>query len=138
MTSPQTIDRPTSPEPTSKPKVAVVYTNPQTVLADIKRAMELADYTSALPSGLDTLLKINISWQHYYPACSTTPWQLDGVIGALKDAGYDKLIPTHNGTVVVDPHEGALNNKHQAVESKHSLEPVFLEDVPWIDGRTSF
>ena len=95
--------------------------------------MELADYTSALPSDLETLLKINISWQHYYPACSTTPWQLDGVIGALKQAGYDKLIPTHNGTVVVDPHEGAENNKHQVVEKKHNLDPIFLEDVPWIE-----
>ena len=133
MTSPQTIDRKQSPEPAAKPKVAVVQTSPQTVLADVKRAMELADYTSVLPSDLETLLKINISWQHYYPACSTTPWQLDGVIGALKQAGYDKLIPTHNGTVVVDPHEGAENNKHQVVEKKHNLDPIFLEDVPWIE-----
>ena len=133
MTSPQTIDRKLSPEPAAKPKVAVVQTSPQTVLADVKRAMELADYTSVLPNDLETLLKINISWQHYYPACSTTPWQLDGVIGALKQAGYDKLVPTHNGTVVVDPHEGAENNKHQVVEKKHNLDPIFLEDVPWIE-----
>ena len=91
----------------AKPKVAVVYTSPVTVIDDIGRAMRLAEYESFLPKDVATLLKINISWQHYYPACSTSPWQLDGVITALKDDGYSDLIPAHNGTVVVDPVEGA-------------------------------
>ena len=113
--------------------MAVVYTSPETVLDDIRRAMDLAGVQSALPSGVETLLKINISWQHYYPACSSTPWQLDGVIRALRDAGYDRLTPVHNGTVVVDPREGAVNNKHEAVTERHGLESVFLEDVEWVD-----
>ena len=121
----------------AKPKVAVVYTSPETVIDDIGRAMRLADYQSHLPGDLATLLKINISWQHYYPACSTSPWQLDGVIHALKDDGYSDLIPAHNGTVVVDPVEGALKNKHEAVEQKHGLESVFLDFPPakWVDFK---
>ena len=117
----------------ARPTVAVVYTRPETVLEDIERAMELAGFTAALPQDVQTLLKINISWQHYYPACSTSPWQLDGVIRALKSAGYDDLVPIHNGTVVVDPKEGALNNKHEAVTERHGLESVFLEDARWVD-----
>ena len=119
------------------PKVAVVYTTPQTVLDDVGRAMRLADYMSFLPRDAATLLKINISWQHYYPACSTTPWQLDGVIRTLKEDGYDELVPTHNGTVVVDPREGAVNNKHEAVERKHGLQSVFLDYPPveWVPYR---
>ena len=116
-----------------RPKVAVVYTSPETVLRDIARAMRLADYQSFLPADLATLLKINISWQHYYPACSTTPWQLEGVIEALKDDGYGELIPTHNGTVVVDAREGRVNNKHEVVEDRHGLEAVHLESEEWID-----
>ena len=116
-----------------KPTVAVVYTRPETVLDDIQHAMELAGVSSVLPAGIETLLKINISWQHYYPACSSTPWQLDGVIRALKNAGYDRLTPVHNGTVVVDPREGAVNNKHEVVTESHGLESVFLEDVEWVD-----
>ena len=116
-----------------KPTVAVVYTRPETVLDDIQHAMELAGVRSALPTGIETLLKINISWQHYYPACSSTPWQLDGVIRALRNAGYDRLTPVHNGTVVVDPREGAVNNKHEIVTESHGLESVFLEDVEWVD-----
>ena len=69
----------------------------------------------------------------YYPACSTAPWQLDGVIRALKSAGYEGLTPVHNGTVVVDPREGAVNNKHESVTDRHELESVYLEDARWVD-----
>ena len=93
--------------------------------------MHLADYQAYLPQATETLLKINISWQHYYPACSTTPWQLDGVIRTLKADGYDRLVPTHNGTVVVDAREGEANNKHAAVQRMHGLEPMYLESVKW-------
>ena len=116
----------------TRPKVAVVYTTPETVLDDIARAMNLAEHQTFLPKDVATLLKINISWQHYYPACSTTPWQLEGVIKSLKSTGYDELIPTHNGTVVVDAREGELNNKHLAVQEKYGLEEVHLESVDWV------
>ena len=122
------------PTPT-RPTVAVVYATPETVLDDTARAMRLAGYTDHLPSGPETLLKVNISWQHYYPACSTTPWQLEGVVRALQAAGYDRLIPTHNGTVVVDAREGAVNNKHTVVEAKYGLDSVYLEDARWIDFK---
>ena len=118
----------------TKSKVAVVRTSPETVLDDVANAMRLADYDQTLVKTAATLLKINISWQHYYPACSTTPWQLDGVIRALKDDGYADLIPAHNGTVVVDPHEGAANNRHTAVERKHGLDSIYLDYPPikWV------
>ncbi len=119
----------------TRPTVAVVYATPDTVLDDTARAMRLAGYTDHLPSGPETLLKINISWQHYYPACSTTPWQLEGVVRALQAAGYDRLTPTHNGTVVVDAREGAVNNKHTVVEAKYGLDSVYLEDARWIDFK---
>ena len=117
-----------------RPKVAVVRTRPETVLSDIGRAMRLAEYGSFLSPDAETLLKINISWQHYYPACSTTPWQMEGVIQTLREDGYDGLIPAHNGTVVVDPHEGAHNNRHSVVERRCGLSPVFLDEPPtrWV------
>ena len=116
--------------PSSNPKVAIVYTKPKTVLQDISELMHLADYQSFLPKFSSTLLKNNISWQHYKPACSTTPWQLEGVIKTLLDNGYKDLIPAHNGTVVVDPVMGAINNKHTPVEQKYGLKIVFLDFKP--------
>lgn len=113
-------------------KVAVVKTSPETVLGDIKAAMQLAEYKDYLEPSLDVILKINTSWQHYYPACSTSPWQLDGVITALKGDGFNNIIPAHNGTVVVDSREGELNNKHKSVQEMHNLKSVHLEDMKWI------
>ena len=104
-----------------KPKVAVVFSSPATVQDDIARAMHLADYQSHLAPKLDTLLKVNISWQYYYPACSTTPWQLEGVINTLLKDGYESLIAAHNGTVVVDSFEGEENNKQKVVQDKYGI-----------------
>ena len=130
----------TNPDPHSRvvnsrdvaPTVAVIKTNPATVVADVGSAMRLAGYKSQLAPDAATLLKINISWQHYYPACSTSPWQLEGVIKTLNEDGFEDLIPTHNGTVVVDAREGEVNNKHDVVVRRHGLESVHLEDVEWV------
>ena len=61
-------------------KVAILRTTPETVLEDYARLMELAGFQEVLPRDKETILKINISWQTWYPACSTAPWQLEGVI----------------------------------------------------------
>jgi len=106
--------------------VAVVKTTPETVLDDYKRVMELAGFKAALPKDKETLLKINISWQTWYPACSTAPWQLEGVIKTLQDAGYENLIGAHNDTVVVDAYVGEHNNKHKYVVDKYGVRNAHL------------
>ncbi|MDA1096863.1 MAG: DUF362 domain-containing protein, partial [Chloroflexi bacterium] len=113
-------------------RVAVVATTPATVLDDVGTAMRLAGLRDALDPNASTLLKINVSWQLWYPAVSTTPWQLDGVIQTLKDEGYPDLIACHNGTVVVDAKLGEINNKHLPVVEKHGIRNVHLEDEQWI------
>ena len=114
--------------------VAVVATTPETVFADTERAMVLADVGRHLNPELETLLKINISWQHWYPGCSTSPWQLEGVIRALRNLGHQKLTGAHNGTVVVDSFEGEEKNKHKAVQEKMNLPVVHLDTPPnrWV------
>ncbi len=118
----------------SRSKVAVLKTTPESAVEDYGKLMRLADFETALPKDKDTILKINISWHYYFPACSTTPWQLDGVTKALKDAGYKNLIPAQNRTVVVDPKLGAKNNHLDTVIEKHDLEFMYLyeEGVNWI------
>ena len=44
--------------------VSVVATRPETVVSDIHRAMVLAGLKDHLSPAVETLLKINISWQH--------------------------------------------------------------------------
>jgi intein/homing endonuclease/uncharacterized protein (DUF362 family) len=107
-------------------RVAVLRTRPETVLEDYARLMELAGFREALPPDKETILKVNISWQTWYPACSTTPWQLEGVIRALLAAGYRDLIAAQNNTVVVDAYVGERNNKHLYVVQKYGLRNVHL------------
>ncbi|MEN6372050.1 MAG: DUF362 domain-containing protein [Armatimonadota bacterium] len=118
----------------ARSKVAVLKTSPETVVEDYGRLMKMADFEDHLPKDKDTILKINISWHYYYPACSTTPWQFDGITKALRDAGYGKLIPAQNRTVVVDPKVGAKNNHLESVIEKHGLEFVYLyeDGSEWI------
>jgi uncharacterized protein (DUF362 family) len=121
--------------PSAGAKVAVIRTSPETVLTDVARAMDLAEAQRYLPLDKETLLKINISWQHWYPACSTSPYQLEGVIQALQSWGYKDLIPAHNGTVVVKSREGEVNNRHKPVTDKYGLKPIHLDtdpDVEWV------
>ena len=112
-------------------RVAVLKTTPASVVSDYGRLMRLANYQSFLPKENETALKINISWQHFYPACSTTPWQLDGVISTLLEDGYEKkkLYACHNRTVVVNAREGEVANKHkQIVVGKYGLRNIHLYD----------
>ncbi len=116
-------------------KVAVVETRPQTVLEDVADAMRRAGYQSALPPDKDTALKINISWGVFYPACSTTPWQLEGVIRTLLADGYsrDLVHACHNNTVVVSAKKGERHNKQLPVVQKYGLRNIHLyEDPDWL------
>ncbi len=117
-----------------KGKVAVLKTSPETVLDDYEKLMKLADFEAALPKDTRVGLKINISWQTWYPACSTTPWQLEGVIRTLQRAGYEDLVGVHNDTVVVNTEDGERNNKHKFVTDKYNVPCLYLynEDFEWV------
>ena len=136
-TSPAGEAGPFNARPAADPVVSVVATRPETVLEDVGRAMTLAGVEQVLSPELATLLKINISWQHWYPGCSTTPWQLEGVVRALQSLGHRDLIAAHNGTVVVDSYEGEENNRHKAVQDRYDLPTVHLDTPPnkWIDYK---
>ena len=60
----------------SKSKVAVLRTTPGSVLADYHELLNLAGYQQVVARSADTALKVNISWHFFFPASSTTPWQL--------------------------------------------------------------
>ena len=116
-------------------RVALIQTTPERVLDDVGRAMEAAGYESALSRSAETALKINVSWHHWYPACSTTPWQLDGAIRKLRADAYapESLFAAHNRTVTVSARLGERRNKHLPVVTAHSIRNVHLyEDESWV------
>lgn len=120
----------------ARTKVVVLKTRPESVLEDYKKLMHLAEYEKFLPRDRDTALKINISWHHFYPACSTTPWQLEGVIKTLLDDGYKKELihGCQNRTVVVSAKKGEVANKHKPVLARYGLRNIHLyeKDEEWV------
>ncbi len=119
----------------TRSKVAVLKTTPGTVRKDYHELMNLAGYQDVLEKDTDTGLKINISWHFFFPASSTTPWQLDGVINAMQKDGYDSdlIHGCHNRTVVIDAHLGERENKQLNVIEDYGLKNVHLyEGEEWI------
>jgi uncharacterized protein (DUF362 family) len=117
----------------SRSKVAVIKTDVGTVLDDYVRLGRMADLGSALSREIPTLLKLNLSWTKYFPSCSSQPWQLEGSLRALMDAGYrrDLLVPVENKTVVTEPWKGARNNRWLPVLEAFGLEFKPLTEVEW-------
>jgi len=115
-------------------RVALMRARPETVLDDYRQLLKLANYSQSLDKARETLLKINISWQQWYPACSTAPWQLEGVVRTMLEDGYRDLIAAHNRTVVVDAYVGERNNKHKMVVDKYGLRNVHLyePEIEWV------
>lgn len=118
-----------------KGKVALIRTTPETIYDDIERVMKLAGFNQALPKENRTGLKINISWQTWYPACSSTPWQIEGVIRTLQASGYANLVAVHNDTVVVNTADAEQNNKHKYVTDKYAVPCIYTYDpaIKWVE-----
>ena len=118
--------------------VAILRTCPATVLRDYHELMNLAGYQEVIDRTVDTALKVNISWHFFFPGSSTTPWQLEGVIRAMKADGYDPNLihACHNRTVVIDAHLGERENKQLPVVEAHGLRNIHLyEGEEWIPIR---
>lgn len=117
-------------------RVAILHSSPQTVLEDYARLLHLAGYRQNLPQDKDTLLKVNISWQLWFPACSSPPWQLEGVIRTLLEDGYrqESLSAVHNRTVVVSAKLGEINNRHKFVTDRYGIANLHIYErrFEWI------
>lgn len=118
-----------------KSKVAVLRTKPETVLEDYRRLCELTGLKEALDPAATTILKDNISWHLLFPGANTTPWQLEGTILGLKDAGLNDLVDVHNKTVVTIADLGDKYNKFGPVLDKFGIPKLYNfkdEDMKWI------
>jgi uncharacterized protein (DUF362 family) len=115
-------------------KVAVLRTGADSVLDDYRRLLELIDYKSIMDFGSEAIVKLNLSWTKYFPACSSQPWQVEGVVRTLVQDGFptDKLLPVENRTVVTNPVKGAQNNLWMPVLKEYGLGYTPLTEVEWV------
>lgn len=117
-----------------KATVAVLYTTPETVLADYERLMEIAGVKQALDPKATTILKDNISWHYPFPGANTTPWQLEGTIAALKNAGFQDVTCVQNKTVVINTFKGEDLNLYMPIFKQYNIPVLYNfkpEDMTW-------
>jgi uncharacterized protein (DUF362 family) len=113
-------------------KVAVIKTTPQTVLADYQKVMNLADHRTALDRERETLIKLNLSWTLFFPACSSPPWQVEGVARTLLEDRFT-VKAVENKTVVTNPRKGADLNKWSPIFARYGIQFRPLNEAKWID-----
>jgi uncharacterized protein (DUF362 family) len=113
-------------------KVTVLKTSSNTIIEDYNRLMRLSDFEKIISRTNKTIIKINLSWSLFYPACSTPPWQLDGVLNLLRADGYEDIVGVENQTVVTQPWKGAHQNKWLPILKQFNVEYMPLTNVEWV------
>lgn len=118
-------------------QVAVLRTRPETVLDDYYRLMQLCGYDKNLPRAHDTILNLNLTWQVWFPASSTAPWQLDAVIRALLRDGFsrERICPAYNRASFTRESIGARNNRHALILEHYGIRDLYANgmSVEWVD-----
>ncbi|MBN1885184.1 MAG: DUF362 domain-containing protein [Candidatus Krumholzibacteriota bacterium] len=96
--------------------------------------MDAAGADRFLTAERELMLKLNLSWTKYFPACSSQPWQLEGVCrDLLEHRGYrpEQILPIENKTVVTNPRKGAKNNLWSPILERFGLPFIPLTEVEW-------
>ena len=120
--------------PSEKPQIFVVKTSPKTVLQDYARLMEMANYENRFSKNDKTVIKLNLSWSKFFPACSSPPWQVEGVLKKMIDDGYNpkKIFTAENRTVVTNIAKGLKGNKWGPIIKKYGTWFVPLTRIPFV------
>ena len=120
---------------TTRSKVAVLRTQPETVLQDYQRLFELAGGAHALDPRATTILKDNITWHFPMPSANTTPWQLEGTILALRGAGFSDLVCVQNQTVLTNAFKGEDLNRYVPIFQHYNIPVLYNfrgQDMTWV------
>jgi uncharacterized protein (DUF362 family) len=115
--------------------VAALRVRPETILEDIDRLIQLARVRDALQPGSTTILKDNISWHFPFPGANTTPWQLEGTIRGLRNAGFQDLSCVQNKTVVTNAFKGEDLNRYVPIFKAYDIPVLYNfkdEDMKWV------
>ncbi len=115
-------------------QVYAIKTSPKSVLEDYQKLMHLTNYQKFFKISSKIILKLNLSWSKFFPACSSPPWQVEGILKAMVNDGYDpkKIFTAENRTVVTNIEKGLKGNKWTPVINKYGVWFVPLTRIPFV------
>lgn len=115
-------------------KVLVIKTKPEKIIDDYA-SIVVNKHGNVHKNGV--IVKLNLSWTKYYPACSSPPWQFEGVLKGLIDLGYKpkNIYPVENKTVVTDVYQGAINHYWTDVAKKYGVKIKYLTEEIYFNYR---
>lgn len=112
-------------------KVFIEKVTPQDVVSKYEKLIKTA---CPVTTNQPVVIKLNLSWSKFYPACSSPPWQLEGVIKGLLALGISpqNIIPVENKTVVTNVQKGAHNHGWDKVCEKYGVKFHYLTDEKYV------
>lgn len=114
-------------------RVAVVSATPETILEDYSRVLTLAGLAEIASPSRPPAILLDLVWNRYQPAAGPTPWQLEGVLGALKSLHCENtgMVVGSRGTREVSPRRAADRYQLSPVLQRHQLSLTTLPGDIW-------
>ena len=115
-------------------QIFILKTNPETVLEDYKKLLTMANYENFYNKNEKIIIKLNLSWSKFFPACSSPPWQLEGILKAMIEDGYNpnKIFTAENRTVVTNIERGLTGNKWNPIIKQYGVWFIPLTRIPFV------
>ncbi|MHA1230763.1 MAG: DUF362 domain-containing protein [Candidatus Helarchaeota archaeon] len=119
-------------------QVFIKKVSPKTILQDYADLMDITNYTKYFSPNKKVIVKLNLSWSKYFPACSSPPWQVEGVLKKLREDGFPgkNIYTAENRTVVTNIARGLKGNKWTPIITKYNCYFVPLTRVKYIPFKS--
>ncbi len=115
--------RPAEESPSPRAVVAVEY-SARDVGESVRRALQGADWTSAVPAGADVALKVNLGWDLFIPGAITSPLVVACLIEAIRP---------HVGRIFVVEADQVLENVERAFAASGMAEVCRRTGATWVN-----
>src|SRR5213594_4054710 len=99
------------------------------VVACVRRAMELARWQEFIPRGAEVAVKPNLGWDLFLPGSTTSPWALEGVVRTIRD-WVRNIYVVESDQVVVDVEKAFRLNRIDRVCRDYGLTWVNMTRGP--------
>jgi uncharacterized protein (DUF362 family) len=94
------------------------------VPAAVRRALEAADWTRAVPRGADVSLKVNLGWDLFIPGSITSPLFAEALIGVIRD---------HVGKIHMVESDQVLEDVERAYHESGMADVCRRTGVRWVN-----